>query len=532
MKWHASSYLENRLFDSRLVKENLLDKWNIDGEMLNQRRDFRQFQENYPWSSGSSAAGPPIPTRAGIPYQTALGHPWKPTFGCEITQPVHLPQPIHHQMVNVHYNPSNMSSEPLKFPNLVTGYDTNPQHAARTALYTRFTPGEWSNHCLDMYSESNENRNNAERLRAEAVRTIRETDEKTAQGQRDAGRRLGERLTDVTFWRNELNTELEKLISETAMLCDTKRDSEKALADLDAPLHIARECLYNREKREGVEMVHDHVEKNLILEVDNLRNSQQKLRNLLDKISRQLAQCRASQHELEQDLMLKESALGIDGVCHKLNNYSRGINYFASIEKYDPTLSTADTWASASSTRINRSQSERTSSAQLRSEAATLINSVSSSVWDHWINTNNALNRRAAEMSEAKSKMQLHLHQVQQEIFDMEKHIALLRKAIDDKSNPLKVAQTRLEARSHRPGLELCKDFAQVRLVREVCDIQDSVANLHQKLQRAEEQHQQLLMTRANLEADMKRKINALFLDREKCMGIRRTFPASNIIKY
>lgn len=60
-------------------------------------------------------------------------------------------------------------------------------------------------------------------------------------------------------------------------------------------------------------------------------------------------------------------------------------------------------------------------------------------------------------MSEAKSKMQLHLHQVQQEIFDMEKHIALLRKAIDDKSNPLKVAQTRLEARSHRPGLELCK---------------------------------------------------------------------------
>lgn len=69
-------------------------------------------------------------------------------------------------------------------------------------------------------------------------------------------------------------------------------------------------------------------------------------------------------------------------------------------------------------------------------------------------------------------------------------------------------------------------------MVREVCDIQDSVANLHQKLQRAEEQHQQLLMTRANLEADMKRKINALFLDREKCMGIRRTFPASNIIKY
>lgn len=58
---------------------------------------------------------------------------------------------------------------------------------------------------------------------------MRETDEKTAQGQRDAGRRLGERITDVTFWRNELNTELEKLVAEAAQLADTKRNVQKAL---------------------------------------------------------------------------------------------------------------------------------------------------------------------------------------------------------------------------------------------------------------------------------------------------------------
>lgn len=41
---------------------------------------------------------------------------------------------------------------------------------------------------------------------------------------------------------------------------------------------------------------------------------------------------------------------------------------------------------------------------------------------------------------EAKSKVQLHLHKVQQEIFDVEKQIEMLRKAINDKSNPLKVS--------------------------------------------------------------------------------------------
>jgi hypothetical protein len=53
--------------------------------------------------------------------------------------------------------------------------------------------------------------------------------------------------------------------------------------------------------------------------------------------------------------------------------------------------------------------------------------------------------------------------QVQQEIFDVEKNMELLRKAIMDKSNPLKVAHTRLEARTHRRDIELCRDNAQTR---------------------------------------------------------------------
>lgn len=80
----------------------------------------------------------------------------------------------------------------------------------------------------------------------------RETDEKTAQGQRDAGRRLGERITDTTFWRNEVRTELERLITETNLLQDSRRALEKAIADIEGPLHIAQECLYQREQRQGM----------------------------------------------------------------------------------------------------------------------------------------------------------------------------------------------------------------------------------------------------------------------------------------
>lgn len=39
----------------------------------------------------------------------------------------------------------------------------------------------------------------------------------------------------------------------------------------------------------------------------------------------------------------------------------------------------------------------------------------------------------------------------------------MIKKAISDKSNPLKVAQTRLEFRTHRRDIELCRDSVHTR---------------------------------------------------------------------
>lgn len=48
----------------------------------------------------------------------------------------------------------------------------------------------------------------------------------------------------------------------------------------------------------------------------------------------------------------------------------------------------------------------------------------------------------------------------------------------------------------------------------------------------AEAQHQQLLKTRSNLETELAIKMNSLFIDREKCLGMRRSYPVTSTIKY
>lgn len=435
-------------------------------------------------------------------------------------------------MVKPCFTPDGMVTEGLVFPNLVTGFERNPQHAARAALYTRYTASEWVENSLSKFGESDANRKYSERLRNESMKAMREADEKISQGQKEAGRRIGERLTDVTFWRNELSGEMEKITAATKKLFDTKGKIGKAIQDLEAPLHIAQECLYHRERRRDMEKVHDNVEKSLLVEIEGIRKAQADLQNVFSRASKQLQDCRAAQFVLEEDVGFKESTLGIDSVCHQLNNYSRGLNYYGGIEKYDPSISTQQSWSQASANRINKSQSERGKAEQVGNDIDTIVNAIASGVWDRWSNTNNALDRRSQELTDAKAKVQLHLYKIQNEIFDLEKHIQLLQKSIQDASKPLQVAQTRLEARSHRQGTELCKDFAQDRIVKEVFDIQDSVNTLHHRILEAEAQHQQLLKTRSTLEADLHKKVESLFIDKEKCLGLRRSFPVENMIKY
>lgn len=50
------------------------------------------------------------------------------------------------------------------------------------------------------------------------------------------------------------------------------------------------------------------------------------------------------------------------------------------------------------------------------------------------------------------------MFQTVNEIRDLERAIDLIKKAIEDKELPLKLAQTRLEERSKRVNVELCND--------------------------------------------------------------------------
>ncbi|XP_048410754.1 tektin-3 isoform X2 [Stegostoma tigrinum] len=369
----------------------------------------------------------------------------------------------------------------------------------RTTLLTRYTPQDWYECNQTSYRESESYRHNAERLRADTARLIQDKENITKKTQFETSKNLGERVNDIMFWKSELAHETEQMIEETNSLNEVKKRLERALAETEGPLQ----------------------------EVECIRSCQERMRRYLDKAITQLTTNRGTQHELEQDINDKNTAYRIDGKCHQLRNTSDGISYYRGIDHVDATISVPESWAKYTDHNILRSQSERAASAKLRNDIENLLNSTSNEMWNQFNNLNLSFTNRISETAEAKNKLQTHLAKTLQVIFQTELTIESIKKAIKDKEAPLKVAQTRLDERTRRPNVELCRDPAQIHLINEVRELDNTIQTLKQRLKDAEETLQMLVHKKSSLEYDLSIKANTLFIDQEKCMGMRKSFPST-----
>ncbi|KAI4556166.1 hypothetical protein MJT46_014789 [Ovis ammon polii x Ovis aries] len=429
----------------------------------------------------------------------------------------------------------------------------------RQARFWRSFFRERSN--LTNFQESNTSRHNSERLRVDTSRLIQDKYQQTRKTQADSTQNLGERVNDIGFWKSEIIHELDAMIGETNELTDIKKRLERALMETEAPLQVARECLFHREKRMGIDLVHDEVEKELLTALFHLpptkddfvlhsltlppRLSLTRCTDLELTKCRRPACCyphfyftdhkiksfdranRAAQHELEKDLSDKQSAYRIDDKCHHLRNTSDGVSYFRGVERVDATVSVPESWAKFTDDNILRSQSERAASAKLRDDIQNVLVVTANEMWNQFNKANLAFTNRIAETADAKNKIQTHLAKTLQEIFQTEMSIESIKKAIMEKSAFLKVAQTRLDERTRRPNIELCRDMAQLRLVNEVYEVDDTIQTLQQRLRDAEDTLQSLAHTKATLEHDLAIKANSLYIDQDKCMSMRRSFPST-----
>jgi len=392
---------------------------------------------------------------------------------------------------------------------------------------SKYNPPEWHENNYSKYYQSFVDRDNGERIRHESKRTINEAEETTNKTQADVTKKLGERIQDINFWKFELEREIRDVIEETESLLAQKKRLENAMRATEIPLHIATDNLNCRQRRENVDLVQDEVELSLLKEVEIINNVQDLLKKTTDQAEKQIRLNREAKQNLEMDWSDKKEALEIDTASGALKNHHTNKQFYPGAAKFQEIQSTPESWAQFSHDNIVRGEHERMSSMQLRQLIDNILEDTSRDEREQCDTVNVAFQKRVAEMEDAKTKMEENLKKVCEEITQMERNIESLKKAIRDKENPMKVSQTRLENRTFRPNVELCRDPVQYKLVGEVNEIHSSIDALTGQLDQAMNSLKDLQDNRMGLEKEIACKKNSLFIDRDKCMTTRTRYPTT-----
>ena len=99
--------------------------------------------------------------------------------------------------------------------------------------------------------------------------------------------------------------------AELELLTVEKRRLEYAIQATEGPLHIARDCLGNRQRRIDYDLVQDAAEKELLKEIELISQVQSTLSKTLQQTRDQMEACKEAKHRLEMDWSDKYTAQGL-----------------------------------------------------------------------------------------------------------------------------------------------------------------------------------------------------------------------------
>ncbi|XP_068276068.1 tektin-1-like isoform X4 [Nyctibius grandis] len=344
----------------------------------------------------------------------------------------------------------------------------------------KFHPSEWdiANKMQCASTESQKSR--SERTIAESQRLLDETEKTTQKTQSDVNKKIEQRQEEIKFWKQELDNRLEQIVHETEVLLTLKTRLEKSLESYKEPLVIAQKCLLNRLNR-------------------------------------------SAKYNLETDLKDKFTALMIDDYCASLTNNAPDSRYAANAGQIEGNFVSPEDWIDFSTVNVEKADKQRNNSLALRALIDSILSQTANDVRKQCETVNAAFRNRVKEVKDAKHKLETLLAMVMDEIASQENNIAALKKAIADKEGPLKVAQTRLEARNHRPNVELCYDTVQYRLISEVQEITKNIQRLKDTLAQAEAELKGLSRRQLSLKEEIQVKENTLYIDEVLCMQMRES---------
>merc|ERR1711936_526559 len=355
----------------------------------------------------------------------------------------------------------------------------------------RYAPPDWHARNSKLSEVARNTRDYSHALRQEAKQLRIDAEAKTKWFNYENNVKLNERVRNITEWRDKLDQCLKDINLEISVQKDAKEACERALEAKNMPLEIV------------------------------LENIKDKLRMRAEEAWDSLAKLEEIREVVQLDLKDKNEALDIDMQQLDLTESSAGISHKPDAVRVPKGSVVPETWYTFSENNKMMAEQAMAESQRLREAIFHSIEQTSNDLRVQQDATNFDFRKRHYEMKRAKEELEYQMKTTRNEISDQELNIADMEAAIRAKENPLKLAETRLENRTFRPHVELCRDEPQDGLTMEVQALKDTIHQLNVKLDHSRETLTELEAHLHKLEEDHKNKQLALALH-SRCMDTRK----------
>lgn len=303
-------------------------------------------------------------------------------------------------------------------------------------------------------------------------------------------------------------------------LNEAKEAMEKQIQEMQIHEDCNIECLVLRDRRREIDFTEDKVDLELRKEQGLLLKNRKRLQQKIDEALNQLLLMQDAHSRISRDIQDKRKTTEIDvnQTTLKLSEASLKVDP----TRIPPNTTTLREWETFSRQNYDRALKEVGESTTQRYQIFNLIEEVANELTGQADAVDSALRERGHEVQQALTELKWQKKRIEEEIEEVLKQLAWLEQEMDSEMQTAKIAHTRLENRTYRPGMDLCLDVPQCTLTNEVRQLATSRETLLLKQRQCRHRLDGVQRQRQRLIEQIAMKENSLSLDKE-CLELRRT---------
>ncbi|VUZ54324.1 unnamed protein product [Hymenolepis diminuta] len=270
-------------------------------------------------------------------------------------------------------------------------------------------------------------------------------------------------VSDVLSTLHICEEQVDEAISE---LNEIKVTLESNIQKLQEYENFNVQCLVLEDRRRGIDYVEDKIDVELRKEKEILQKNINLMQSQVDKIFEKILRLKEVRQKLLKDIEDKQVAKDIDLRQYHLTPAESSLK--PNPTETPHTIVSIKEWEQYSRQNIYLSNKENYEAAFIYNESNQLIAKIGIEAGEQCKAVNAALRERIHDVNQVINQLKWEKKQTEYNIEITIREIDRLEGLVADELPRRKIAETRLENRKTRPGMELCDDIPHRQLVNEV----------------------------------------------------------------